>query len=147
MSATDIGVMAPYRSQVQKLRLLLRERGLGEVRVGTVDDYQVRPTQGNPYDTHYGTPYGNPYGNPYGTPYGTPYGNPCGIVGVLIRSFRWGVGPRREGGVHFDGCDGAREGEEAAEVRFAHWAARERETLQRGHHAGEGEDADGGGGG
>ena len=44
VSATDIGVMAPYRSQVQKLRLLLRERGLGAVRVGTVDDYQVRPT-------------------------------------------------------------------------------------------------------
>lgn len=27
--------------QVQKVRLLLRERGLGAVRVGTVDDYQV----------------------------------------------------------------------------------------------------------
>lgn len=26
--------------QVQKVRLLLRERGLGAVRVGTVDDYQ-----------------------------------------------------------------------------------------------------------
>ena len=28
------------RAQVQKIRLLLRERGLGAVRVGTVDDYQ-----------------------------------------------------------------------------------------------------------
>ena len=28
------------RAQVQKVRLLLRERGLGAVRVGTVDDYQ-----------------------------------------------------------------------------------------------------------
>ncbi len=28
-------------SQVLKLRQLLRERGLGGVRVGTVDDYQV----------------------------------------------------------------------------------------------------------
>ncbi len=37
----DIGVMATYRKQVQKVRLLLRERGLGAVRVGTVDDYQV----------------------------------------------------------------------------------------------------------
>ena len=27
-------------TQVQKIRLLLRERGLGAVRVGTVDDYQ-----------------------------------------------------------------------------------------------------------
>ena len=27
-------------AQVQKIRLLLRERGLGAVRVGTVDDYQ-----------------------------------------------------------------------------------------------------------
>jgi hypothetical protein len=36
-----IGVMATYRKQVRKVRLLLRQRGLGEVRVGTVDDYQV----------------------------------------------------------------------------------------------------------
>ncbi|GAB4815315.1 hypothetical protein N2152v2_002361 [Parachlorella kessleri] len=36
----DIGVMATYRKQVQKVRLLLRERGLGAIRVGTVDDYQ-----------------------------------------------------------------------------------------------------------
>lgn len=28
------------RKQVQKLRLLLRQRGLGAIRVGTVDDYQ-----------------------------------------------------------------------------------------------------------
>jgi hypothetical protein len=39
--ATDVGVLATYRKQVQKVRLLLRERGLGAVRVGTVDDYQV----------------------------------------------------------------------------------------------------------
>ena len=26
--------------QVQKIRLLFRERGLGAIRVGTVDDYQ-----------------------------------------------------------------------------------------------------------
>eukprot|EP00245_Coleochaete_scutata_P014417 TRINITY_DN6139_c0_g2_i1.p2 TRINITY_DN6139_c0_g2~~TRINITY_DN6139_c0_g2_i1.p2 ORF type:complete len:265 (-),score=55.67 TRINITY_DN6139_c0_g2_i1:570-1277(-) len=32
--------MAPYRRQVQKLRLLLRERGLSAVRVGNIDDYQ-----------------------------------------------------------------------------------------------------------
>jgi hypothetical protein len=37
----DIGVMATYRKQVQKVRLLLRERGLGALRVGTVDDYQA----------------------------------------------------------------------------------------------------------
>ncbi|EIE26144.1 P-loop containing nucleoside triphosphate hydrolase protein [Coccomyxa subellipsoidea C-169] len=36
----DLGVIATYRKQVQKIRLLLRERGLGAVRVGTVDDYQ-----------------------------------------------------------------------------------------------------------
>ncbi|KAL2650062.1 hypothetical protein R1flu_018190 [Riccia fluitans] len=36
----DIGVMAPYRRQVYKLRLLLRSKSLGAVRVGTVDDYQ-----------------------------------------------------------------------------------------------------------
>ncbi|KAL4522814.1 hypothetical protein Ndes2437A_g07565 [Nannochloris sp. 'desiccata'] len=37
---TDIGIMATYRRQVQSIRLLLRQRGLGQVRVGTVDDYQ-----------------------------------------------------------------------------------------------------------
>ena len=36
----DVGVIAPYRAQVLRLRLLLRGRGLGAVRVGTVDDYQ-----------------------------------------------------------------------------------------------------------
>ncbi|CAM6089205.1 unnamed protein product [Calypogeia fissa] len=40
ITAGDIGVMAPYRRQVQKLRLVLRSRRLGAVRVGTVDDYQ-----------------------------------------------------------------------------------------------------------
>eukprot|EP00164_Ancoracysta_twista_P003741 GFYU01005015.1.p1 GENE.GFYU01005015.1~~GFYU01005015.1.p1 ORF type:complete len:976 (-),score=230.34 GFYU01005015.1:49-2976(-) len=36
----DIGVIAPYRQQVYKIRLLLRHRNLGKIRVGTVDDYQ-----------------------------------------------------------------------------------------------------------
>ena len=36
----DVGVIAPYRAQVVRLRTLLRARGLGAVRVGTVDDYQ-----------------------------------------------------------------------------------------------------------
>ena len=36
----DIGVIAFYRQQVLKTRLMLRERGLGAVRVGGVDDYQ-----------------------------------------------------------------------------------------------------------
>eukprot|EP00850_Spirogloea_muscicola_P011421 SM000071S21045 [mRNA] locus=s71:25992:32842:- [translate_table: standard] len=36
----DIGVMTPYRKQVRRIRLLLRERQLAGVRVGTVDDYQ-----------------------------------------------------------------------------------------------------------
>ena len=33
-------MIAPYRAQVVRLRTLLRARGLGAVRVGTVDDYQ-----------------------------------------------------------------------------------------------------------
>ncbi|KAK3250045.1 hypothetical protein CYMTET_40545 [Cymbomonas tetramitiformis] len=36
----DVGVMATFRRQVQKIRGVLRSRGLGSVRVGTVDDYQ-----------------------------------------------------------------------------------------------------------
>ena len=40
VGTNDIGVIAPYRKQVQKIRLLLRKENLGAVRVGTVDDYQ-----------------------------------------------------------------------------------------------------------
>jgi putative helicase MOV10L1 len=40
LRASDVGVIAPYRAQVIRLRRLLRARGLGAVRVGTVDDYQ-----------------------------------------------------------------------------------------------------------
>lgn len=36
MSVTDVGVIATYRRQAIKIRSLLRERGLGAVRVGTV---------------------------------------------------------------------------------------------------------------
>jgi superfamily I DNA and/or RNA helicase len=42
LGAGDIGVMATYRKQVQKIRNLLRLKKLGAVRVGTVDDYQAR---------------------------------------------------------------------------------------------------------
>lgn len=40
VSVQDIGVIATYRNQVKKLRLLLRARELAAVRVGTVDDFQ-----------------------------------------------------------------------------------------------------------
>eukprot|EP00667_Euglena_gracilis_P022319 EG_transcript_24814 len=36
----QIGVIAPYRSQVVRIRKLLRKRQLHDVRVGTVEDYQ-----------------------------------------------------------------------------------------------------------
>jgi len=36
----DVGVMAPFRKQVYELRRLLRAKGLHNVRVGTVDDFQ-----------------------------------------------------------------------------------------------------------
>jgi len=36
----DIGIIAPFRKQVYKIRHFLRERHLGQIRVGTVDDYQ-----------------------------------------------------------------------------------------------------------
>ena len=36
----DIGIIAPFRKQVYKIRQLLRKRFLGMIRVGTVDDYQ-----------------------------------------------------------------------------------------------------------
>ncbi|KAK9799412.1 hypothetical protein WJX73_005424 [Symbiochloris irregularis] len=40
VTAGDIGVIATYRKQVQKIRMLLRECDLSSVRVGTVDDFQ-----------------------------------------------------------------------------------------------------------
>jgi AAA domain len=40
MTFFSLLLQATYRRQVQSIRLLLRQRGLGQVRVGTVDDYQ-----------------------------------------------------------------------------------------------------------
>ena len=40
VAQSDVGVMATYRRQVQAIRLMLRRKCLGAVRVGTVDDYQ-----------------------------------------------------------------------------------------------------------
>ena len=40
LSPTDIGVIATFRRQVQKVRELLRRHRLGAIRVDTVDDYQ-----------------------------------------------------------------------------------------------------------
>jgi len=36
-----IGVMSPFRGQVVQIRRLLREAGLGQVNVGTIEDYQA----------------------------------------------------------------------------------------------------------
>ena len=38
--ASDFGVIAPYWRQVRKIREALRQEGLGQVRVGLVEDYQ-----------------------------------------------------------------------------------------------------------
>lgn len=40
LTTADVAVMATYRRQVMLIRMALRERGLGAIRVGTVDDYQ-----------------------------------------------------------------------------------------------------------
>ncbi|XP_052403443.1 RNA helicase Mov10l1 isoform X3 [Carassius gibelio] len=40
ISATDIGVIAPYKKQVEKIRVLLHRVGLGEVKVGSVEEFQ-----------------------------------------------------------------------------------------------------------
>lgn len=37
---SDIGVITPYRKQVEKIRLLLAPLGLGEVKVGSVEEFQ-----------------------------------------------------------------------------------------------------------
>jgi len=40
VSPNDIGVIAPFRKQVNRIRLLLRAHGLGAIRVGVTEDYQ-----------------------------------------------------------------------------------------------------------
>jgi len=40
LKLTDIGVITPYRKQVEKLRLLLDRLGLEEVKVGSVEEFQ-----------------------------------------------------------------------------------------------------------
>ena len=40
ITTADFGVMTPFRKQVDKIRKVLRKRGYGNVRVGTIDDYQ-----------------------------------------------------------------------------------------------------------
>uniref|UniRef100_A0A8C5TIV5 Mov10 like RISC complex RNA helicase 1 n=1 Tax=Malurus cyaneus samueli TaxID=2593467 RepID=A0A8C5TIV5_9PASS len=40
VSVTDIGVIAPYRKQVEKIKFLLRSIDLGDIKVGTVEEFQ-----------------------------------------------------------------------------------------------------------
>ncbi|XP_009956297.1 PREDICTED: putative helicase Mov10l1, partial [Leptosomus discolor] len=40
VSVTDIGVITPYRKQVEKIRLLLRSIDLADIKVGTVEEFQ-----------------------------------------------------------------------------------------------------------
>jgi hypothetical protein len=42
VSTDQFGVICAYWQQVRRVRVLLRKRGLGAVRVGVVNDYQVR---------------------------------------------------------------------------------------------------------
>uniref|UniRef100_A0A3Q2DML2 Helicase ATP-binding domain-containing protein n=1 Tax=Cyprinodon variegatus TaxID=28743 RepID=A0A3Q2DML2_CYPVA len=37
---SDIGVIAPYRKQCEKIRLLLSKRGLSDIKVGSVEEFQ-----------------------------------------------------------------------------------------------------------
>ncbi|MBN3305229.1 M10L1 helicase, partial [Amia calva] len=40
VAPADIGIIAPYRKQVEKIRMLLQRVGLSEVRVGSVEEFQ-----------------------------------------------------------------------------------------------------------
>ncbi|XP_062857767.1 RNA helicase Mov10l1 [Trichomycterus rosablanca] len=37
---TDIGIIAPYKKQVEKIRVLLHRVGLGDIKVGSVEEFQ-----------------------------------------------------------------------------------------------------------
>ena len=49
VSPSDIGVIAAFRQQVLKIRLQLRQQGLSNVNVGSVEDFQVRTLSLSPY--------------------------------------------------------------------------------------------------
>ncbi|XP_036375537.1 RNA helicase Mov10l1 [Megalops cyprinoides] len=40
IAATDIGIIAPYRKQVEKMRILLHRVGLMDIKVGSVEEFQ-----------------------------------------------------------------------------------------------------------
>uniref|UniRef100_UPI0037E73AEA RNA helicase Mov10l1 n=1 Tax=Semicossyphus pulcher TaxID=241346 RepID=UPI0037E73AEA len=40
VKATDIGIIAPYRKQCEKIRVLLAKEGLSDVKVGSVEEFQ-----------------------------------------------------------------------------------------------------------
>ncbi|XP_076155559.1 RNA helicase Mov10l1-like [Alosa pseudoharengus] len=40
ISPTDIGIIAPYRKQVEKMRVLLHRVGLADIKVGSVEEFQ-----------------------------------------------------------------------------------------------------------
>ncbi|KAL2093862.1 hypothetical protein ACEWY4_011174 [Coilia grayii] len=40
VSPTDIGIIAPYRKQVEKIRVLLHRVGLSDIKVGSVEEFQ-----------------------------------------------------------------------------------------------------------
>uniref|UniRef100_A0AAY4E943 RNA helicase n=1 Tax=Denticeps clupeoides TaxID=299321 RepID=A0AAY4E943_9TELE len=40
VKVADIGIIAPYKKQVEKIRLLLHKVGLGDIKVGSVEEFQ-----------------------------------------------------------------------------------------------------------
>ncbi|KAJ0029012.1 hypothetical protein NQD34_004009 [Periophthalmus magnuspinnatus] len=40
VNASDIGIIAPYRKQSEKIRMLLRKVGLSDIKVGSVEEFQ-----------------------------------------------------------------------------------------------------------
>ena len=129
----DVGVIAPYRAQVVRLRTLLRARRLGAVRVGTVDDYQGQEEKVMFIST---VASRGPPTKPKGADSGDATSGDVSSdprLGFLACPRRFNVAVTRAKALNVI------VGHPVALERWTHWKALLRHCLARGAYVGEGE--------